>query len=187
VYMVDAADSASMSRGHREARKQVIESLRVLNEETPGFENAGLTAVAPVLGVRESRHIQGEYRITVADVAGGTVFPDRIAAYGFGMDVHTAASEYDGGKNFIVEIAPVYYVPYRSMLPVGCDNLIVAGKTVSCESQAAGGLRCMPCAMSMGQAAGAACAMAGKQQQLPKEIDVAALQSLLREHGAILD
>ncbi len=187
VYNVDAADSRSMSAAHREARGQVLDALRVLKQETPGFENADFTAVAPVLGVRESRHIQGRYMITVDDVANGTLFPDRIAAYGFGMDVHTRTSEENPGHNFVVEVAPAYYVPYRSMLPVGCDNLLVAGKTISCASQAAGGLRCMPCAMAMGQAAGVACVLAKQSRAVPADIDVHKLQSVLREHGAILD
>ena len=185
VYSVDAADSRSMTQAHQEARRQVEDSLRVLREDTPGFSGARLTAAAPVLGVRESRHIKGRYTITVEDVHRGTKFDDRIAAYGFGMDVHTRTPEMRG--NFKVEVAPVYYVPYRSMLPLDCGNLLVAGKTVSCQSQAAGGLRCMPCAMAMGQAAGAAAALALREGVSPAEVPVPALQALLRDHGAILD
>ena len=149
VFDTDATDSASMTRAHMEARRQVLDSYGVLLE-TPGFENARITQVAPVLGVRESRHIEGKYKITVEDVANGTKFEGRIAAYAFGMDVHPRNAEMKG--NFKIESANVYYVPYRSMLPIGCANLLVAGKTVSCESQAAGGIRVMPCAMAIGQA-----------------------------------
>lgn len=185
VFDTDATDSHSMTRAHMEARRQVLEAYRVLVEETPGFENARLTQVAPVLGVRESRHIEGDYKITVADVSGGTKFDDRIAAYAFGMDVHPRNAEMHG--NFKIEIAEVYYVPYRSMLPVGVDNLLVAGKTVACESQAAGGIRVMPCAMAMGQAAGAAISLALKDGKTVREVDPHALQALLTAHGAILD
>lgn len=185
VFDTDAADSRSMTAAHMEARRQVLESYRVLLEETPGFENARLTQVASVLGVRESRHIEGKYKITVEDISGGTKFDDRICAYAFGMDVHPRTPEMSG--NFKIEIADVYYIPYRSMLPLGCDNLLVAGKTISCQSQAAGGLRVMPCAMSIGQAAGAAAALAVRDNILPEAVDIAELQSILRGHGAILD
>ena len=73
------------------------------------------------------------------------------------------------------------------MLPIDCDNLLVAGKTISCESQAAGGLRVMPCAMSIGQAAGAAAAIAVKNSVKPCEISTENLQKILLNHGAILD
>lgn len=185
VFSVDAADSRSMSQAHREARRQVISSLRVLNEDTPGFENAQLASVAPVLGVRESRHIEGQYKITVEDIASGVKYPDRIAAYGFGMDVHIRSREMSG--NFKVEVAETYYIPYRSMLPLGCNNLLVAGKTISCISQAAGGLRCMPCAMAMGQAAGSACNLALNNHIGISDISIEELQALLRQAGAILD
>ncbi len=188
VYNVDAADSRSMSAAHMEARKQVLKAFAVLHDETPGFENTSIVSVAPVLGVRESRHIDGKYRITVADVAKGTKFPDRIAAYAFGMDVHTRAEETLGeAGNFKIEVAETYYIPYRSMLPNGCQNLLVAGKTIACESQAAGGLRCMPAAMAMGQAAGAAACIAVRNNILPEMVDVSALQKTLLERGAILD
>lgn len=185
VFDVDATNSRSMTEGHIEARRQVLDAMRVLREETPGFENAEITQVASVLGVRESRHIIGKYKITVADVSNGVKFYDRIAVYGFGMDVHPRNASISG--NFKIEVAKKYYIPYRSMLAEECDNLIVAGKTISCESQAAGGLRCMPAAMAMGQAAGAAASMAIDGKILPSEIDIATLQATLRNHGAIID
>ena len=73
------------------------------------------------------------------------------------------------------------------MLPIGSNNLLVAGKTISCESQAAGGLRCMPCAMAIGQAAGAAAVIAKKCGVAVGEVSIPELRSLLTEHGAILD
>lgn len=184
VFSADATDSASMTRAHMEARRQVLDSYGVLRE-TPGFESARISQVASVLGVRESRHIEGKYKITVSDVAEGTKFEDRIAAYAFGMDVHPRNAEMKG--NFKIESANVYYVPYRSMLPLGCNNLLVAGKTVSCESQAAGGIRVMPCAMAIGQAAGAAAAIALRDHLALDAVPTDELQSVLREHGAILD
>jgi len=185
VYNVDAANSRSMTDAHRKARYQVLDAYEVLQSKTPGFESSEITAVASVLGIRESRHIEGEYKITVNDVAEGTKFEDRIAVYGFGMDVHSR-SEGESG-NFKIEIAPRYYVPYRSLLPKNCSNLLVAGKTLSCYSQAVGGMRCMPAAMAMGQAAGTAAALAISSSVSLREIDVTELQSLLKKQGAIID
>ena len=152
---------------------------------TPGFEDIELVNVASVFGVRECRHIEGEYKITVEDVSKGVKFDDTIAVYGFGMDVHNRHPEEKG--NFKVEIATRYYIPYRSLIPKNCKNLLVAGKTLSCESQAVGGMRCMPAAMAMGQAAGIASAMAVAQNTTVRDIDVATLQARLREQKAILD
>ena len=185
VYNVDAANAKSLTDAHSEARHQVIEAYGVLKNKTPGFENARISAVAPVLGIRESRHIEGEYKITVKDVAEGTKFDDRIAVYGFGMDVH-GRSEAETG-NFKIEIAKKYYIPYSALLPKGCKNLIVAGKTLSCESQAVGGMRCMPAAMAMGEASGVAVSMAIHDNVSLRDINIKDLQAKLIELGAILD
>ena len=185
VYNVDATDARSLTDAHSEARRQVLDAYRVLHDKTPGFEHAQITAVAPVLGIRESRHIEGDYKITVDDVAQGKRFADRIAVYGFGMDVHNRTHTEKG--NFKIEVAKKYYVPYAALLPRNVQNMLVAGKTISCESQAVGGMRCMPAAMAMGQAAGIAAAMAVKNGITVREIDVTALQAELRRLGAILD
>jgi len=185
VFDVDATNSQSMTKAHMEARKQVLKAYDVLRNHTQGFEKAEIAQVASVLGVRESRHIEGKYKITVDDIVKGTKFSDRIATYGFGMDVHPRSEKESG--NFKIEVAERYYIPYRSLIPEGCDNLIVAGKTISCESQAAGGLRCMPCAMAMGQAAGIAAVLAVTDNCTPENVNIDKLQTILREKGAILD
>ncbi len=186
VYDVDATDSRSMTAGHIEGRRQILDAYRVLHDHTPGFENARITRTPSVLGTRESRHIQGKYMVTIDDVHNGVKFEDRIAAFAFGMDVHSRTSETPTG-NFEIEVAEVYYLPYRSLLPRGCSNLLVAGKTISCQSQAAGGMRVMPCAMAIGQAAGAAAAIALRNHTDPEDISVDELQKTLLAHGAILD
>lgn len=185
VYRVDAANSKSMTEAHREARRQVLDAFSVLHDETPGFENIDLLRVASVLGVRESRHIEGEYKITVKDVSEGVKFDDAIAVYGFGMDVHNRTPNESG--NFKIEVATRYYIPYRSLIPQNCKNLLVEGKTLSCESQAVGGMRCMPAAMAMGQAAGTASSMAIIEKKDLRGIDITELQAHLRQQNAILD
>ena len=180
-----AANAKSLTDAHIEARHQVLDAYKVLKDKTPGFKNATISDVASVLGVRESRHIEAEYKITVEDVTKGTKFDDRIAAYGYGLDVHRRSLNESG--NFKIEIANRYYIPFRSLLPKNCANLLVAGKTLGCESQAVGGMRCMPAAMAMGQAAGTACALALQTDKSVRDIDIKKLQEQLISEGAILD
>jgi len=185
VFSVDEANAKSLTAAHKTARRQVLDAYGVLKYKTPGFENAEIINVASVLGIRESRHILGEYQITVDDVSQGTKFEDRIAVYGFGMDVHRRSEQESG--NFKIEVAGRYYIPYRSLLPKNCANLLVAGKTLSCQSQAVGGMRCMPAAMAMGQAAGTAAAIAARDNVSPKDVNIKKLQQQLIIDGAIID
>lgn len=185
VFGVDAANAKSLTKAHIEARHQVLDAFKVLTDKTPGFKDASISGVASVLGVRESRHIEAEYKITVEDVTNGTKFDDRIAAYGYGLDVHRRSLNESG--NFKIEVANRYYIPFRSLLPKNCTNLLVAGKTIGCESQAVGGMRCMPAAMAMGQAAGTACAISLNDNSSLRDVDIKKLQKQLISDGAILD
>ena len=93
VFNVDAADSKSMTAGHIEGRKQILDAFRVLHDKTPGFENI---RIARTPSVRKTGKVVG---------------------------------------NFLVEVAEAYYIPYRSMVPLDCDNLLVSGKTISSQSR----------------------------------------------------
>ena len=184
VYNVDASSSKEMTNAHAIARKQVVSAHNELLK-TQGFENCKIASVASVLGVRECRHLVGEYQITVDDVKDGIKFDDRIAVYGFGMDVHNRNENETG--NFKIETAKRYYIPYRSLLPRNTENLFVAGKSISAKSQAMGGIRCMPCCMAMGQAVGIATSIAISQGVNIRQVDIRLLQEKLVKAGAIID
>ena len=183
VHGVDAADSESMTEGHTEARKQVLQAYEVLRGQ-PGFEAIRLSQVASVLGVRESRHIRGEYRLTVADVTDPHPFEDSVCVFGYGLDIHPRDPSQKG--NFKIQVAPMYEIPFRCLVPVGVRNLLVAGKTISAESDTAGSFRVMPAAMALGQAAGAAAALAKRDGILPRDVPASELRALLRAHGALV-
>ncbi|MBO5702352.1 MAG: FAD-dependent oxidoreductase [Clostridia bacterium] len=184
VYGVNANSARSMTDAHIEARKQVLDSYRDLLE-TEGFEHCKITQVAPVLGIRESRHIVGKYRLTVNDITEGVFFDDTVVVFGYGMDVHSRDGQISGG--FHGKTARKYAIPYRSLVPEGCSNLLVAGRPISAESQAAGAFRVIPACMAMGQAAGQACSIALDAGCDVGEIDTDLLRTKLREHGAIVD
>jgi len=184
VYNVDATSSKEMTNAHMVARKQVLLAHKELLK-TQGFENCRISSVAQVLGVRESSHVIGEYQITVNDVKDGVKFDDRIAVYGFGMDVHNRTENESG--NFKIETAKRYYIPYRSLLPKNTKNLFVVGKTISATSQAMGGIRCMPCCMAIGQAVGIASSIAVSNSVNIRDIDIRLLQEKLVTDGAIID
>lgn len=184
VYGVDATDARSMTDAHIEARRQVLWSYDVLTKE-PGFDKAELIQVAPVLGTRESRHIKGKYMLTVKDICDGAQFDDSICVFGYGMDVHSRDGKMKGG--FHGESANMYEIPYRCLVPDGCENLLVAGKNICAESQAAGSFRVMPGCMAIGQAAGAAAAIAVKEDITPENVCTKELRELLVSHGAVVD
>ena len=122
--------------------------------------------------------------LTVEDVCNSTYFEDAVVTFGYGMDVHSRDKAAKGG--FSYGSADWYTIPFRSLVPLNCDNLLVAGKTICAQSQAAGSFRVMPACMALGQAAGTAIAMAVKENCNAGDICVKELQATLVQNGAII-
>ena len=79
-----------------------------------------------------------------------------------------------------------YTIPYRSLLPVNCDNLLVAGRSICGSSEAAASYRVMPACVAMGQAAGTAAAMAVAENIKPEDVCIEKLQNTLIEQGTVI-
>lgn len=153
----------------------------VLKEHVPGFENVRITYI-PDVGVRETRHIVGEYRLSVIDVLSGKDFEDSVACGGHPLDIHPLPKEVEN-----VDLNHWrFHIPYRVMLPLNVENLLVAGRPISASRGASGATRPTAQCMALGEAAGVAAAMAVKENKTPKTIDVQALRARLLENGAIV-
>ena len=116
-----------------------------------------IVATSPAIGVRESRRVHGDYRLTRDDVLGGRRFDDEIALCGAPIEDHGAGG--DTAWQYVGD-AGVYGIPYRCLLPAGIDGLLVAGRCFSATHDAHASARSMATCMAMGQAAGTAAAMA---------------------------
>lgn len=176
----DGLDARNLSLAQNGLQKGVRSLIKVL-KVVPGFENVRITYV-PEVGVRETRHIIGEYQETVIDVLSGKDFYDSVACGGHPIDIHPIPKEVED-----VDLNHWrFHIPYRVMLPLGVDNLLVAGRCVSATRLASGAIRPTAQCMALGEAAGVAAAMAVKENKTPKTIDVQALRARLLENGAIV-
>jgi hypothetical protein len=165
---VDATDPIEVSESLDECRRMVREEAARLQQDVPGFEDAYVSLMADQLGVTESRRLTGEYVLARDDL--NAAFDDVIARTGHW-------TKYDC----------VYNIPYRSLLPRGIDNLLVAGRCISADHRAHHATKEIPPCMATGQAAGTAAAMAAASGVGVKDVDVSALQGRLRAQGAILE
>lgn len=155
-----------------------------------GFENVDLVGTADEFYVRETRHLDAEYKLTVDDVLENRDFDDRIAFGSYPIDMQAAVI--DEGDIIIGE-PDMYAVPFRSIVPKGFDNLLVAGRSAGYDSLAHGSARTVPVGMSVSQAAGVASAYANKKNINFQSLIGAAglrhmksIQSILNQKGANL-
>ncbi|WP_339223983.1 FAD-dependent oxidoreductase [Paenibacillus sp. FSL H8-0332] len=185
VFGIDGVRAEDLTRGAIEGRKLVRRQLEFFRAYVPGFEQAHLVSTGEQIGIRETRRIVGDYVLTQEDFMNMASFPDDIARNSYFIDIHMARSS---GAMHIHHLPPgkSHGVPYRCMLPVGLENVWVAGRAASSDRVVQGSLRVMPNCFAMGQAAGMAAAMAAGTDSLSRKVDITALQQGLVGQGAWL-
>lgn len=184
---VNATDPWFLTQAEIAGRRQALEYVRFLRDRVPGYERASLVALGTQIGVRETRRVFGDYRMTRDDVLGARRFDDVIGLCGAPIEDHHE------GADTVWQYLPdgeVVDIPYRSLVVRDASNVLVAGRCFSATHDAHASVRSMAQCMAMGQAAGTAAAMAAGVAGTPatdaRDVDVAALQARLRGAGAVL-
>lgn len=180
---VDAVDPEALTYAEIEGRRQVKEYARFLINEYPGFENAYLAAAAPVIGIRETRRLIGEYVLTGDDIRKGAKFYDAVACCAAPIEDHDAGR---GVRWDFLAAGAYYQIPYRSLLPRKTGNLLVAGRCLSATHDGQASARNSAQCMAMGEAAGTAAALAVAEGVSPRMIHPEKLKDSLLEQGVIL-
>ena len=156
----DGMKVADLTAAEFEGRRRMQALLEFAREHIPGFERAYVVDFAPQTGVRQTRLLEGEYVVTKRDVMDRVHFHDTVCR---GRD---------------------YYTPYRALLPVGVEQVLVAGRHYSATPQAQKVSREIPPCMAMGEAAGIAAAQALDGNMLVRNVDVRGIQRQMRAQGA---
>ncbi|GHV38790.1 hypothetical protein AGMMS49546_09760 [Spirochaetia bacterium] len=184
IIKKSAVDPFDLTAAEIEGRRQCFEILHFLRENIPGFEKAIIASIGPNIGSRESRKINGVYRLSVQDLLNNVMFDDAIAMGGYPVDIHTP----DGGAcdNTFMKSGSWYSVPYRSLISKEIKNMLVAGRCLSATHEALAAVRTTPMVMAMGQAAGTAAALAGKTGSAVQDLAIKTLQDTLLKDGAFL-
>jgi len=187
VNFVDATRAEDLTRATIEARKQCYETIEVYRKYVPGMENCFMISTPNTIGIRETRRICGEYTLTRDDVVNHPDFADSIGYGSFFIDIHGTSGPGMDNKTWRPPAGFRYQLPYRICVPAAMDNLLVAGRCVSCDHEALGSIRVMPQCGVLGQACGVAAVLSLRADCAPRAVDVAALQAALRAQDCILD
>ena len=159
VYEYNPLDAKELTAAVTESRDQLIDAFEFLTKYDQEFKDLELITSSSVLGVRESRRIIGEYRITEDDILNGKKFDDAVAYVTFGADLHTKSNK---GQHCF-KVRP-YNVPMRSLIPKGYDGIIVAGRCISGSREAMASYRVTGNCAQMGENAGHYIAKALKEK-----------------------
>jgi len=176
VHGADSSTSASRTRATIAGRQAMLKQIR------KGLARKRLVQVQPEAAFRESYRIRGETVITHDDYVSGRKFDDAVCYAFYPVDLHTRS----GVKPKPLADGVVPTVPLRALVPKGSRNILAAGRCVSSDRLANSGLRVQASCMAMGQAAGAAAALAAKRKTTPLDVPFDDLTRLLRDHDAIV-
>ena len=193
VFSMNSCNNRSLSDGMMKGRLLTREYLDFYRKYM-GILDAQLVSTAAMMGIRESRRIQGEYVIDYEDYKARREFPDQIGIYAYPVDIHVYDCTPEQYKRYYEEFTKIdryglgeyYGIPYGVLVPKGWKNLWVAGRCVSSDIKVQGSLRCMPACAMMGEAAGAAAVQSIKTGKAAGELDTGMLVETLRKQGAIL-
>jgi FAD dependent oxidoreductase len=167
-----------------QSRRQMRQIAAFLRKYVPGFERSYVAQSGVTIGVRETRRITGEYRLTAEDLLGARKWDDVIARGTYPLDIHNPQ-----GKGTVLMRLPdgaAYDIPLRCLLPQGLDRVTVAGRCISGTHEAHSSYRVMPIAMATGQAAGVCAALAARAGKAVRDVPAADVQTELRRQGAAL-
>ena len=181
ILGADSTTSETHSIANIKGRTALLNTLRFLRT-LPGLEKTKLIDMQNETGVRETYRIDGLYKITHEDYVTGKLFDDAVSYSYYPIDVH----DENGVVPDHLKEGVVPTVPLRSLIPKNSKNFMVAGRCLSSDRLANSALRVQASCMGMGQAAGAAAALACKLGKTPIDVPMKDLRQLITEHGGIV-
>jgi len=184
---VDPRDVTDLTRGRRHG-------LQLYWTGEGYTADSRLFNISYLLGLRQSRHIVGDYTLTLDDQVTNRHFSDVVVFTRGHQDNHAFDYENENdeamlwcwGLGFWKRAMP-HELPYRCLTPQGIANALVACRGVSVSREAHMLFRMIRDMYRIGEAAGTAAALALAQGGDVRAMDVTELQAKLRETGAMLD
>ncbi|WP_312642082.1 FAD-dependent oxidoreductase [Hydrogenoanaerobacterium sp.] len=180
-----AIDAFDLTDATVEGRRQAHQIVAFMKKYIPGFENCHILSTGPHIGIRESRKIDGIYKLTAEDLLGNRMFSDAIAMGGYPIDIHSP----DGESMCHRYLRPGswYSVPYRCLVTSEVENLIVAGRCISATHEACAAVRVTPIVMAVAEAAGTAAAQSALGGTPANRLETEPLRAALRSNGVFLE
>ena len=170
----DGTNAEDLSEGEILLSMEVMRFTKALMA-IPGFEDACIVDI-PEIGVRETRHIYGDYLLTIEDIMSMKPFEDSIGCGSHPIDISPRPSYM---KDELLPERFYYEIPFRSLIARGVDNLLLAGRCISCTHEASGCTRVTVQCMITGEAAGTAAALCSGASLKVRELDIELIKKTL--------
>jgi hypothetical protein len=188
VTNLSALKIDELTKAEIEGRGQAFVYEDFFRDQVPGYEDSKIIGLSHHIGVRETRRVYGEHRLTKAECLAGAIPVSSVLLCGAPIEDHRKGK--DGQDETYWEYIPgagIYGVPYGTIIPAGNSMTWVVGRCFSATHDAHASCRSMAQTMSMGQAAGLAAIQSLQKDCGAKEIDIGVLRNDLVKLGQILE
>lgn len=194
VFGLNGLSCRSLSDGMVLGRRIAVEYTEFFRKYVPGCKDIEQVISAPLMGVRDTRRILGEFELTIDDFMARRQFPDQVAVYNRPTDVHPTNTSEEEYKRFLRDFeghgklgrGDSVGIPYSILVPRGWENLWAAGRCHSSDTKVHGSIRAQSAAYMMGQAAATAAVQSIRTGQPACDLDTWMLVESLRKAGAYL-
>ena len=163
---IDGTCAEDLTRAEIICRKQMPLIVDFLREFAPGYENCYIIGSASLIGIRETRHFKGMKTITEQEISAAVQHEDAVVIDAhFNFDVHNisgAGLDKTGCQKYFTQ-KNGYTIPYGCLVPEKIDGLLLSGRNISGTHMAHSNFRAMPICVGIGEACGAAAAIAAKE------------------------
>ncbi len=179
---IDGTAAEDLTKAELVCRSQMPAILAYLREYVPGFEHCYIISAGSMMGVRETRHFEGEYTLNETDILEARVFEDWVVRGAhFNFDVHnlTGAGLDETGVQHKWSQPKGYTIPYGCLVPQKVEGLLLSGRNISGTHLAHSNYRVMPICVGMGEAAGIAAALAVQNGWDVRNVPVKKIQEKL--------
>ncbi|MBC7286694.1 MAG: FAD-dependent oxidoreductase [Armatimonadetes bacterium] len=183
IMKVNCARAEDLTYAQIRGRQLILKIVEFCKRYMGGFEKAYIAWTAPMVGVRETRRIIGEYVFSGDDVRTAAKFDDAAARSAYPIDIH-----FPDREGVLLQSPPpgdFYEIPYRCMVPVRPDGLLVTGRCISSTFEGQSAMRVVGPVRALGEAAGVAAAWAARQNTVPRLLDITALRERWTELGVL--
>jgi len=184
--LLNATDPEILTHAEMEGRRQALEYARFLVDRVPGYEQAALVALSSQIGLRETRRVYGDYRLTKDDVLSARQFEDQIGLCGAPIEDHHGGAGTGTTWQYLPDGSAVG-IPLSTLVVRDGVNTLAAGRCFSASHDAQASVRSMAQCMAMGQAAGTAAARAVAHSGIVRDLSTAEVREALEANGAILE
>ncbi|MFP6868475.1 MAG: FAD-dependent oxidoreductase [Nitrospinota bacterium] len=180
---LSGVDAEDLTQAAIEGREQIFKVRDFYRKYAPGFEECFVIDSASAIGVRETRRIVGEERLTTEMSVNAVKGPNDIGRGAYCLDVHQPSGVIEHKH---IRDGESYGIPFGILIPQKLENCLVAGRPVSSDRFANGSVRNQAHIMTIGQAAGTAAAMCVERRIDARELPVDLLRERLVKDGAVV-